>query len=266
MIPSETGPKQGCALGCLLFCLGLQPLLTRSAADSKVSCTAIIDDITISGQPKDLRVFSDIFSSLLSPTGLSINSSKSCILAHQHLSAHSSELHQLASSLQTRITQGSVQHLGVIIGSDSSAMSRWAVNYASSCTSLFPFILHERMPIQHALLILRQAAAPRLSYFIRCLTPDLTVTPCATFDQELWTTALNKLRIPTSLHSDRVFNQLSLPIKLGGFGLVSSARVAPAAYLSSVALAAPLLSSLSPVSRLLSPHSRLLHFVHSSAM
>jgi hypothetical protein len=89
-----------------------------------------------------------------------------------------------------------VQHLGVIIGSDFDSMSRWATHHASSCTSLFPFILHERMPIQHALLILRQAATPQLSYFTRCLSPDLTTDPCANFDKALWTTALNKLRIP----------------------------------------------------------------------
>ena len=65
VLSSETGPKQGCALGCLLFCLGLQPLLTRAVGDVKVSCTAIVDDITVSGPASELSRFLHTFTTLL---------------------------------------------------------------------------------------------------------------------------------------------------------------------------------------------------------
>ena len=80
--------------------------------------------------------------------------------------------------------------------------------------------------------ILRLSAIPKMGYLLRTLKPPIVAKAAALFDAKFLETATTKLRIP---HLSSGALTLTLPIRLGGFGLRSIVRTSHAAYWSGVA-------------------------------
>jgi len=55
-LTSQRGSRQGCVLGTLLFCLGLQPILEKASRG--------LDDLTVSAYVDDMGLWSRFLSSL----------------------------------------------------------------------------------------------------------------------------------------------------------------------------------------------------------
>src|SRR5690242_794749 len=129
---------------------------------------------------------------------------------------------------------------------------------------LFSALRHPQMPTQHALLILRQSALPRLNFLLRTLPPSLTTNACQLFDQLVLGTATHILGLSPDLLTQEALALLRLPLKCGGFGFRSMVSVAPAAYLGSLAAAASTIASV-PRPAHSAPHSPALltHIAHS---
>jgi len=67
-LTSERGSRQGCVLGTLLFCLGLQPILEEASRGlDNLSVSAYVDDIAAVGPLEQASVFFERLSAL-SPT------------------------------------------------------------------------------------------------------------------------------------------------------------------------------------------------------
>ena len=67
-LTSERASRQGCVLGTLLFCLGLQPILEEASRGlDNLSVSAYVDDITAVGPLEQASVFFERLSAL-SPT------------------------------------------------------------------------------------------------------------------------------------------------------------------------------------------------------
>src|SRR5690349_5950395 len=63
---SQRGARQGCVLGSLLFCLGLQAALVEATHDlPEVTIKAYVDDLSVAGQLTRLRLSSLVFNPLL---------------------------------------------------------------------------------------------------------------------------------------------------------------------------------------------------------
>ena len=78
---SQRGARQGCVLGTLLFCLGLQPaLLEASRGLTELSVSAYVDDVVAVGPVDQAATFFDRLSSLSPDLGLSLSLSKSSLL------------------------------------------------------------------------------------------------------------------------------------------------------------------------------------------
>ncbi|CEM17592.1 unnamed protein product, partial [Vitrella brassicaformis CCMP3155] len=88
--------------------------------------------------------------------------------------------------------------------------------------------------VQGANLLLRYCGSPRLLYWCRLLAPSPSLLATARAHDDAKMAAFERISragaLPLSAR-----RQVQLPIRLGGFGLVSTARVASAAYLGSVA-------------------------------
>jgi hypothetical protein len=71
---SQRGSRQGCVLGTLLFCLGLQPVLERAADGlSDITISAYIDDIAIVGPFEQTAIFFERINALSHDVGLTIS-------------------------------------------------------------------------------------------------------------------------------------------------------------------------------------------------
>ena len=99
-------------------------------------------------------------------------------------------------------------------------------------------LLNSSLPVQPAMAILRLSALPKMGYLLRTIKPSITAKAAALFDAKVIETAIAKLRLPQNLSSGAHL-QLTLPIRLGGFGLRSMFRSSYAAYWSGLAQAAP---------------------------
>ena len=101
------------------------------------------------------------------------------------------------------------------------------------------------MPIQVAFVLLRMSVIPRLGYLTRVLPPRLMTIHAAKFDSLVLGTVISKLGLPDPIPNEAKLT-LSLPVRLGGFGLRLVASTCYVAYYSSIALAAVDIANLVP--------------------
>ena len=95
-----------------------------------------------------------------------------------------------------------------------------------------------RLTKQCALTILRVAGVPRFNHVVRSLPPRLTEGSAAAFDKQVLTAFQSICGFTDTELTPEVTAQAQLPLRLGGGGLRSYVKTAPAAYLGAAALAA----------------------------
>ena len=80
-LTSQRGSRQGCNLGSLLFCLGLQPILEEASQGlHDLTVSAYIDDIAAVGPLEQVSVFFERLSNLAPSLGLALSLPKSSVL------------------------------------------------------------------------------------------------------------------------------------------------------------------------------------------
>ncbi|CAI5997911.1 unnamed protein product [Closterium sp. NIES-65] len=218
---------------------GDQPFLVRRLPPHILDRYSYADDITIIGQREAAcRAFTKIAGDL-AEYGLRCNISKSSAWGAEH----DGDNRELPLGLVA--DPGGIRVLGSPIGSDDfcTAQVRAALGEAAS-----PLPLVSQLNPQHAMLIISRSISRRISYMLR-------TTPATTLGAEEWRdwsealvgSALTaaKLRIPNSeLEQSLLWRQATLPIRLGGLGIIDPVSVAPAAYIASVTAAHILLQHL----------------------
>ena len=239
---SQRGARQGCVLGTLLFCLTIQPALTKIAQGLQdTSLIAIVDDINIAGPVDQVSVALGRILKEFPGLGLSLSPAKSALLWATHTPTPQS-LQTLSASHDIPIHAGSLPLLGSIVGSDTKAAMTFASSKAEAHSPFFHALTHESMPLQNAYLLLRSSAVPRLNFLCRTLPPHITLDACQIFQAHVLKTALHLLQLPQQSLSQVALRQIQLPLRLGGLGLRSVVDTAPAAYLGSLAASAPLIA------------------------
>ena len=120
------------------------------------------------------------------------------------------------------------------LGEDRVGISEWLRERVESHSRFFKLLLRPDMPVQVAFLLLGLCMIPSMGYLARVVSPRILDPHATAFDTTIKQTASAKLGLPASLN-DVALIPLSLPIRLGGFGLRSLHRVSPAADWASLA-------------------------------
>ena len=110
--------------------------------------------------------------------------------------------------------------------------------------------LLDELPELHDLVsawcLLSQCAVPRANHTLRTLPPSLSSTYATSHDDALWSTFCKLLGTEGLAVDQLARDTATLPGRLGGLGLRSAARAAPAAYWASWVTALPVLSAKTP--------------------
>jgi hypothetical protein len=242
-LTSERGSRQGCVLGTLLFCLGLQPILEDASRDlDALTVSAYVDDIAAVGPLEQVSVFFERLSSLSPSLGLSLSLSKSSVLWPSD-SPVPTHIQRWTADSRIPLVRGAVPLLGSMVGLDSDLRLQFASERVKSMEPFFRALRHPRFTTQAAFVLLRVCALPKFNFSCRTLSPRLTSRACATFDQLVLRTATNILRLDLDSLPPHACSLLTLPTRHGGFGLRRMEATAPAAYLGSLAATARFLPS-----------------------
>jgi hypothetical protein len=100
--------------------------------------------------------------------------------------------------------------------------------------------------LQAAWLILYFCANPRATHWLRILPPSLSEEYAATHDEFMWGTLKVLVSLPEGPRGHQARQWVTLPHRMGGLGLQSASRTAPAAYWASLADAMPIIQAKAP--------------------
>jgi len=219
MIMSEEGAQQGDPLGPLLFCVTVQPLLSSLQSPLTVG---FMDDLTLGGPQsvveQDVASVMEVGANL----GLHLNISK-CEVVHSADTNITSDT--LKSFLPVKPAEASLLGAPLLAGQElDSALDARCLDLSRAIDRLSVIDSHD------ALILLRSCfCAPKIQHILRC-TPCHEHPSLDTFD-DLLRSGLCKI-INADL-SDTQWLQAGLPVKDGGLGIRSVARLAISAYLAS---------------------------------
>mgnify|MGYP006198530801 CR=1 FL=1 len=147
-----------------------------------------------------------------------------------------------------------VQLLGSAVGRDDKAMAEWAFDHVKKHARFFELL--PRLHKQSAMLVLRSAGVPKFHNVLRTLPPQISGKAAIDFDDRVTKCFASIAGFQPDEMTALAVKQLQLPLRNGGSGMTSAAAVAPAAYLSAAALAAPYLNKKFIESRLSHPLAR----------
>jgi len=131
--------------------------------------------------------------------------------------------------------------LGAPVGRNVQRIKQMLMDAVNQHDRFFQLLLHEQMPMQEANLILTSSGVPRMGYLIRCMRPSWILEAAEAFDAKISSTFIKKVELPSNL-PDLAIEQISWPVSKGGWSLRRSAALRHFAYVSSVALAAPMIN------------------------
>ena len=226
VILSQEGPQQGDALGPLLFCKTIQPLLASLHSVLKLG---YMDDLTLGGPQETVAKDVQLVMKAGQDMGLNLNISKcelitqpSCIITDPVLSSF------------IQVSVGDAELLGAPLFPGAVLDSAWS----QRCDELARAV--DRLAsicAQDALILLRASfSAPRVQHLLRC-SPSNNNPALQIFD-DLLRSAVG--RITNSALSDIQWLQASMPIKQGGLGVRRVTSLAIPAFLASAAGTRPL--------------------------
>ena len=240
MIESEQGVRQGDPLSALLFCVYMKHLLEQVSAETGVRVYGFFDDINLLGSPQQLMAALSHLQSVLPAASLQLNTAKSHFTYfHDHLTPLSTAVRGTLSTHNIECHHTWVGVVGAVVGRDDAAIREGMHSVLTGAGSHHDAFLRrirlDEMPIQTAMLLLRQCLVPALNYHLRCIAPGCIDDEARQFDQRMLEAAMDKLGLTEEERRERTTTLLQRKLRDGGWGLISAARTSPAAFLGSLA-------------------------------
>ena len=219
-IQSSEGVQQGDPLGPFLFSLALHPCLKMAAEKCEQGfVVSYLDDAMVAGPKTDILAAYDCLQQEMKAIGLHIRPDKCEAL---------SMIPVPDWSLPIPFTTDGMQVLGCPVGSDLF-VQRQCVKFTQN---RLPFLKKLRCMrnLQSAMLLLRYCGVPTITHLLRSAAPHNVAEAAAQHDLDILDTFQSIIGISATVQQK---SQISLPISLGGFGLLSAASASPCAFLGS---------------------------------
>ena len=229
-------------MGCFYLSLPLhEVLLELHAAHPEVIIMAYIDDVLLTGPPAAVRAAYDDLERLMHERlGLRSQPSKCHVYSPQgDVSMFPQDMPGVLSGVD------GVEVLGIPVGTDEFVRQH-ALDSVARLDSVISRLDLVGDPSLRCLL-LRCCAHPRVTHLLRGIPPDLVAGGAQQHDEHI-ARALQSITPGVPL-SERALGVARLSISLGSMGLLSAERVAPAAYLGSLALVWSPMSEACPLLR-----------------
>ena len=240
-IQSSNGVRQGDPLSTLLFCLYMRDVYVSVAKAANVTLYAFVDDLHVVGEPAEVLKALASLETALPAVSLECNTSKSqfAYFYGDQAPLKKAALDTLAG-LNITVHEQHMEVVGAVVGRDKQAVRDGLaeVRQQTGNDAFFRRLLLDEMPVQSAMLLLRQCMVPQLNYLLRCTPPSCIANTCAEFDAQVLAAAVDKLDLSDDDAAARdTARLLRGRLKDGGFGLTSAALTSPGAYLGSLAAA-----------------------------
>ena len=220
-ISSEEGIHQGDPLGPALFATAIHPIL-RDLQErfQEIHILAYLDDVFLLGHPdKTLEAFQNLKDMFLSGS-LSVSDSKCEIFSP------SGTINTANTYVQ--VTSEGSMFLGTPIGSTAFVESSCS-QIVQSGSSLCDYLPKLNDP-QSALLLLRHCHVPKLDHLARTVHPNNIRKAASIHDSMTRATFSQVLGFPELVLP---WEQISLPVRLGGFGMSSLSSTFKLGYVAS---------------------------------
>ena len=240
-IQSTNGVRQGDPLSTLLFCLYMKDVYSSVAADASVSIYAFVDDLHVLGKPTEVIKALAALETALPAVSLTCNTAKS------HFAYFHTQTAPLTKSVLDTLAAHSVtvhddcmEVVGAVVGRDEQAIRDGLAKMRDQTgnDAFFRRLLLDEMPVQSAMLLLRQCMVPKLNYLLRCSPPSCISDICSEFDSQVLAAATDKLDLSgDETAAPDTVRLLRARLKDGGFGLTSAQLTSPGAYFGSLAAA-----------------------------
>jgi hypothetical protein len=234
-IESSNGVRQGDPLAAVLFALAMHGVYEKVAQICRSGCFAYSDDSHGVGWLEECWRAWESLPGMLEPLGLRLNAVK-CEVTCFHTDAlqHPRDIAALEAfraagvALNTR----ALKVLGCIVGASDAITAQELCQRPTFRAD--QRVAFQRLPLLSkpiGYLALTQLTGTVLTNRLRAMSPSATESHAQDYDREVLRIAHGLVGIREA-DGDRYDEQLRSPVRLGGLGLLSAARIAPAAYLA----------------------------------
>ena len=239
MIESVQGVRQGDPLSALLFCVYMRNVLQQVSEQTGVRVYGFFDDISLLGTPQQLVAALGHVQQSLPAVSLQLNTAKSHFTYfHDHLTPLTAAVLGVLSASNIELHHSWVSVVGVVVGRDDAAIRAGIQSTLAAAGNHDTFLRRlqlEEMPLQVAMIMLRQSMVPAMNYWLRCVAPVCIEGEASSFDQRVVEAAMHKLDLQDTERGEGTVQRLQRRLKDGGWSLTSAVRTSPAAFLASVA-------------------------------
>ena len=239
MIESAQGVRQGDPLSALLFCIYMRDTLQQVSAETGAKVYGFFDDINLVGTPQQLMAALSCLQQSLPAVSLQLNTAKSHFAYfHDSLTPLTSAVLSTLSANDIQLHHDWVGVVGAVVGRDDAAIRAGVHSVLSAAGGHDAFhrrLRLDEMPIQTAMLLLRQCMVPSMNYFLRCIAPACIEDDAHRFDQRVIEAAADKLGLDEAERGERTATLLQRKLRDGGWGLTAAVCTSAAAFLGSLA-------------------------------
>ena len=237
IIMSKAGVRQGSVLGPVLFALGLQSTLNRTASTGAVKVVAYLDDITLLAKNKeDLLASAGPLVAQLHDIGLCVNESKSVVICSPWLDGRGIIL-KAGSQPIVCAPAGPTKLLGAAMYFDDPlpnlmlehAVSTWVTARAGKQKVFFERLRESQISDSAKMAMLRNCGNYRINFLLRTHPQWATADAAAWFDAQMLTAVMNVVGSEVA-EVARARTTLRIPVSKGGLGIRKMGGIAEFAY------------------------------------
>jgi hypothetical protein len=237
-IMSKAGVRQGSVFGPVLFALGMQSTLNRTATTGAVKVVAYLDDITVLARNKeDLLASAGPLVAQLRAIGLWVNEAKCVVICSPRLAGQGIILHDgsrpIACEAGPTKLLGAAMYFDDIPGTPNPMLERvvsaWVTARAGKQKVFFERLRESEISDAAKMAMLRNCGNYRINFLLRTHPQWATCDAAAWFDAQM--VAAVKDVVGSDLTGElRARTMLRIPVSKGGLGIRKMGCIAEFAY------------------------------------